>query len=132
MVNWFSIEFNTGSEIRISTLQTSQMHLANAFLTIKKSVTESNVNYRQHWALTDITHSVQRRSIPDGQNHQILHNIHRWEIVFNVENMQDSRGRWIVHHQTTFTTEQYVFPLTEAKWNGIEETQSWWGGAEKF
>jgi hypothetical protein len=53
-------------------------------------------------------HTVHRRSISDGQNHQILHNIHRRELMFTVENMQDSR--WIVHHQTTFTTEQDIFP----------------------
>jgi hypothetical protein len=63
-------------------------------------------------------HTVHRRSISDGQNHQILHNIHLREIAFVVENMQDSRCRRIVHHQTTFTAAR-CFPVngSEMEWD---------------
>jgi hypothetical protein len=93
----------------------------------KNSLTPPSVllKRRLRWALTDVTHSVHRRSISNGQNHQNLHNIHRWEIAFVVENMQVSRCRWIVHHQTTFTTAR-CFPV-----NGSEMEWDWWDSVDE-
>jgi len=111
--------------VRTVPTESVPQHLVNGL----GNAVEHNVNHRWCGARAVLARFGVRRSVPQGKDQEILHAVHRREIVLVVENVRNGRRRRVVHHQAAVHGGAQGLAVDGSQVERLEVARRRWRGA---